>query len=100
MIALSLNFFCPFFLPLCARLESNQKKGTVSLWDFFQANVKRIPDEAAYVYEGKTWTFKQADLGELLWTLNGVLGGGPRKAHVERSDEKGRGEEGRNWIQR
>lgn len=39
-------------------------RGEISLWDTFQDSVKRQPDAVAYVYEGKSWTFKQADLGE------------------------------------
>lgn len=81
------------YFSLCSG-EARQKRGEVSLWDTFQDNVKRQPDGVAYVYEGKSWTFKQADLGELQATKTVMvvkgkrgLGRGDEDYSCDRQDE-------------
>ena len=54
--------YSPHLGPISA--AARMARGEISLWDTFQDSVKRQPDAVAYVYEGKSWTFKQADLGE------------------------------------
>ncbi|UZJ51516.1 hypothetical protein CBS101457_000836 [Exobasidium rhododendri] len=42
--------------------DDRKKSGETSLWNLFEDSVKARPDGVAYVYEGRSWTFRQADL--------------------------------------
>ena len=39
-------------------------RGRHSLWHFFEDTARSQPDKVCYVYAGKSWTWKEVELGE------------------------------------